>query len=159
MSMDKRHFRSVLGKFATGVTIITTIENQHPKGITANSFTSVSLEPPLVLFCLGKESTNFQAFNVANFFAVNILSNEQTALSNRFAAYDGDRFDGVNWKNWETGAPILDGAIAAIDCIRKKLIDAGDHIIILGEVLRAEKLSEQDPLIYFNGKYAKKISY
>ena len=95
---------------------------------------------------------------MANFFAVNILSNEQTELSNRFAAYDGDRFDGVNWKNWETGAPILDGAIAAIDCVRKKLIDAGDHIIILGEVLRAEKFSEQDPLIYFNGKYAKKLS-
>ena len=91
------------------------------------------------------------------FFAVNILSNEQTELSNRFAAYDGDRFDGVNWKNWETGAN-LDDAIAAIDCRRKKLIDAGDHIIILGEVLRAEKLSEQEPLIYFNGKYAKKLS-
>ena len=108
--MDKRHFRSVLGKFATGVTIVTTIENQHPRGITANSFTSVSLEPPLVLFCLGKDTPNIQAFNEANFFAVNILSNEQTELSNRFAAYDGDRFDGVNWKNWETGAPILDDA-------------------------------------------------
>ena len=90
-----------------------------------------------------------------NFFAINILSNEQTELSNRFATFDGNRFDGVNWKNWETGAPILDDAIAAIDCRRKKLIDAGDHIIILGEVLRAEKLSEQNPLIYFNGKYAK----
>ena len=153
--MDERHFRSVLGKFATGVTIITTIENQHPKGITANSFTSVSLEPPLVLFCLGKDSTNYQAFNVANFFAINILSNEQTELSNRFATFDGDRFDGVNWECWETGAPILNGAIAAIDCRKKELIDAGDHIIILGEVLCAEKLSEQDPLIYFNGKYAK----
>ena len=156
--MDKRHFRSVLGKFATGVTIVTTIENQHPKGITANSFTSVSLEPPLVLFCLGKDSTNFQAFNEANFFAVNILSNEQTELSNRFAAYDGDRFDGVNWKNWETGAPILDDAIAAIDCSRKELIDAGDHIIILGEVLREEKLSERGPLKYFNAKYAEKLT-
>ena len=153
--MDNRHLRSVLGKFATGVTIITTIENQHPKGITANSFTSVSLDPPLVLFCLGKDSTNFQAFNVANFFAVNILSNQQTELSNRFAAFDGDRFDGVNWKIWETGAPILDYALAAIDCRKKEVIDAGDHIIILGEILRAEKLSEQDPLIYFNGKYAK----
>ena len=153
--MDNRHLRSVLGKFATGVTIITTVENQHPKGITANSFTSVSLDPPLVLFCLGKDSTNFQAFNVANFFAVNILSNQQTELSNRFAAFDGDRFDGVNWKIWETGAPILDYALAAIDCRKKEVIDAGDHIIILGEILRAEKLSEQDPLIYFNGKYAK----
>ena len=95
--MDKRHFRSVLGKFATGVTIVTTIENQHPKGITANSFASVSLEPPLVLFCLGR-LYQLSSLQRGKFFAVNILSNEQTELSNRFAAYDGDRFDGVNWK-------------------------------------------------------------
>ena len=132
--MDKGHFRSVLGEFATGVTIITTIENQEPRGITANSFTSVSLEPPLVLFCLGRESTNFNAFNAADFFAVNILSADQSAISNKFAVFEGDRFEGVNWTRWETGAPILPNTIAAIECRLKELIDAGDHIIVLGEV-------------------------
>ena len=153
--MDKRHFRSVLGEFATGVTIITTIENQEPRGITANSFTSVSLEPPLVLFCLGRESTNFNAFNTANFFAVNILSADQSDISNKFAVVEGDKFEGVDWTSWETGAPILPNTIAAIDCRLKELIDAGDHIIVLGEVLRAEKMAEKPPLLYFEGKYSK----
>ena len=153
--MDKRHFRSVLGEFATGVTIITTIENQEPRGITANSFTSVSLEPPLVLFCLGRESTNFNAFNTADFFAVNILSADQSDISNKFAVFEGDRFEGVNWTRWETGAPILPNIIAALDCRLKELFDAGDHIIVLGEVLRAEKMAEKAPLLYFEGKYSK----
>ena len=87
MSINSKDFRSVMGTFATGVTIITTIDKGKPKGITANSFTSVSLEPPLVMFCLGKDSTNFEAFMSSNFFAVNILSVHQEELSNKFALF------------------------------------------------------------------------
>ena len=155
MPINSKDFRSVMGTFATGVTIITTIDNGKPKGITANSFTSVSLEPPLVMFCLGKDSTNFEAFMSSNFFAVNILSANQEELSNKFALFEGDRFAGIKWSIWETGAPILSNVISAVDCRRATTHDAGDHIIMLGQVLRADILNAPQPLLYFQGSYSR----
>jgi flavin reductase (DIM6/NTAB) family NADH-FMN oxidoreductase RutF len=153
MPLDTRKFRDVMGTFTTGVTIITTMDNKTPHGITANSFTSVSLSPPMVMFCLGKSSANFEAFMASDSFAVNILSSQQDALSTRFATFEGDRFDGLNWSAWDTGAPILENVIAAIDCRLEATHDAGDHVIILGLVVRAEVQNNAPPLLYFKGGY------
>ena len=153
MPLDTRKFRDVMGTFTTGVTIVTTIDNKTPHGITANSFTSVSLSPPLVMFCLGKSSTNFESFMASDCFAVNILSSQQDALSTRFATFEGDRFDGLNWTAWDTGAPILENVIAAIDCRLETSHDAGDHVIVLGLVVRAEVQNNAPPLLYFKGGY------
>ena len=154
MAIDQRHFRNVMGTFATGVAIISTKVDGNVHGITANSFSSVSLDPPLVLFCLGRSSTNFSAFMTTDNFAVNILAAGQDALSTRFAIFEGDRFEGVGWQSWETGAPIVDGVISAADCILEARHDAGDHVIIVGRVLRAEKFFDASPLLYFKGGYA-----
>ncbi len=153
MTLDKRHFRDVMGTFATGVTIITTIVDGVTHGITANSFTSVSLDPPLVLFCLGCSSTNFDAFMTTDCFAVNILADGQSELSSRFAMYEGDRFEGIRWSHWTTGAPILDGVVAAIDCHCEARHDAGDHILIIGRAARAELLTDVPPLLFHRGAY------
>ena len=154
MAIDQRQFRDVMGSFATGVTIVTTTVDGSAHGITANSFTSVSLDPPLMLFCLGKSSTNFAAFMAADGFAVNILGADQDQLSTRFAMFDGDRFEGVAWSTWETGSPILDGVVAAADCVLEARHDAGDHVVIVGRAVRAEGLSDAAPLLYHRGKYA-----
>jgi flavin reductase (DIM6/NTAB) family NADH-FMN oxidoreductase RutF len=154
MAIDQRHFRDVMGTFATGVTIVTTMVNGAAHGITANSFSSVSLDPPLVLFCLGRSSTNFEAFMAADCFAVNILAAGQDALSTRFAVYEGDRFEGVPWQPWETGSPVLDGVVAVADCLCEAKHDAGDHIVMIGRAVRAEALSNTPPLLYHRGKYA-----
>ena len=153
MPLDTRKFRDVMGTFTTGVTIVTTMDNKTPHGITANSFTSVSLSPPMVMFCLGKSSANFEAFMASDSFAVNILSSQQDALSTRFATFEGDRFDGLNWTAWDTGAPILENVIAAIDCRLEATHDAGDHVIMLGLVVRAEMKNNAPPLLYFKGGY------
>ena len=153
MTFDQREFRDVMGTFATGVTIITTSVDGVAHGITANSFSSVSLAPPLVLFCLGRSSTNFDAFMAADCFAVNILAKGQDALSSRFAAYEGNRFEGVGWRPWDTGAPILDGVVSAVDCRFEAMHDAGDHVVIVGRAVRAEILCDAPPLLYFRGGY------
>ena len=153
--VDQRHFRDVMGTFATGVTVITTLESDVPYGITANSFTSVSLSPPLVMFCLGESSTNFKFFMESDCFAVNILTEQQDSLSARFASYEGNRFEGVDWVTWETGAPILKNVVSAIDCRLEATHDAGDHIIMVGQVVRAEKQNNTEPLLYFQGGYKK----
>lgn len=153
MTFDQREFRNVMGTFATGVTIITTSVHGTAHGITANSFSSVSLTPPLVLFCLGRSSTNFDAFMAADSFAVNILARDQDALSTRFAMFEGDRFEDVGWRTWETGAPILDGVVSAIDCRLEAMHDAGDHLVLVGHAVRAEILSDAPPLLYFRGGY------
>jgi flavin reductase (DIM6/NTAB) family NADH-FMN oxidoreductase RutF len=154
MAIDQRQFRDVMGKFATGVTIITTMVEGTAHGITANSFTSVSLDPPLMLFCLGRSSTNFDAFMATESFAVNILAADQDKLSTHFAMFEGDRFDGTAWSAWNTGAPILDGVVAAADCVLEARHDAGDHVVIIGRAVRAEGLSDAAPLLYHQGKYA-----
>ena len=155
MTIDQRLFRDAMGRFATGVTIVTTVVDGRPHGITANSFSSVSLDPPLVLFCLGCSSTNFDAFMSADCFAVNILSGEQQALSTRFAVHEGDRFEGVAWSCWVTGAPILGDVVCAADCVLDARHAAGDHVVIVGRVRRVEILSETPPLLYYWGGYAR----
>jgi flavin reductase (DIM6/NTAB) family NADH-FMN oxidoreductase RutF len=155
MKFDRRAFRNALGCFATGVTVVTTVTDAgEPVGLTANSFSSVSLDPPLVLFCLDRASHNLHAFRAAGRFAVNVLGDNQRDLSVRFSTTIGDRWDGVVWERWETGAPVLDGCLAALDCETEAIHEGGDHVIIVGRVQRLAATTDGKPLLYFRGNYA-----
>jgi len=153
-TLDPHVFRKTLGRFATGITIVTTTDSGGvPHGLTANSFTSVSLSPPLVLFCLGKGSTNLAAFLEAKSFAVNVLSDGQEALSARFASSKiANRFEGVEWSAGVTGSPLLPGTLATFDCRKHSEVDAGDHYVLIGEVQTAS-MAEGEPLLYFASQY------
>jgi len=132
---DPRALRSAFGTFMTGVTVVTTHDEAgQPLGFTANSFTSVSLNPPLVLVCLANTSSNYGTFAQASKFAVNILSEAQTEVSNTFARPVEDRFATVDWQVGPNGSPILQDVSAWFDCAMHKTVDAGDHLILIGEV-------------------------
>ncbi len=152
---EPRVLRDALGCFGTGVTIITTFDGAgQPIGLTANSFTSVSLDPPLILFSLSKRSANLDTFTEAGRFAVNVLHIGQQPLANRFAQRDGPRFEGVDWSaRSEEGCPILGGTLASFDCRNHAVHDGGDHLIFIGEVHHAWFAPHRDPLLYFRGKY------
>jgi flavin reductase (DIM6/NTAB) family NADH-FMN oxidoreductase RutF len=153
MSFSSRAFRDALGCFATGVTVVTCQTPAGPVGITVNSFTSVSLEPPLVSWCLDREATVFDAFSACSHFAVNVLEETQRHLSVRFAAPAENGFDGLAWDEWETGAPILHGVLASFDCRVEARHEAGDHVLLIGRVLRLSSRATGSPLIYLRGRY------
>src|SRR5579863_6273393 len=152
---EPRILRDALGCFGTGVTIVTTLDKAgEPVGLTANSFTSVSLDPPLLLFSLSKNSASLDTLKEAGRFAVNVLHIGQQPLSNRFAQRGAARFDGVDWAvRSEQGSPILAGALASFDCRTYAVHDGGDHVIFIGEVHHAWFEPHRDPLLYFRGKY------
>ena len=151
---DPRTLRDALGCFATGVTVVTTLDEAgQPVGLTANSFSSVSLDPPLILFCLARSSTNVDRFRQAEHFAINVLHIGQQPTSGVFARSQADRFQDVAWETWDTGAPILSGALASFECGTEQIVEAGDHLVIIGRVRRARFEPRRDPLLYFRGKY------
>jgi len=152
---DPRVLRDALGCFGTGVTIVTTLDEKGtPVGLTANSFTSVSLDPPLILFCLAKSSANLDTFANAEGFGINILHIGQQPTSARFARGDGERFEGLDWVNAPaTSVPLLTGSLASFDCRRHAVHDGGDHLIFVGEVRHVAFEPYRDPLLYFRGKY------
>lgn len=127
--------RSAFGSFLTGVTIVTTSDDGKPMGFTANSFTSVSLEPPLLLVSLSNDLNCLSAFENNEHFAVNVLSADQQSLSNTFASYDGDRFEGISHRPGKHNSPLLEGVCAWFDCVVHKRIVAGDHTLYIGEIL------------------------
>lgn len=132
---DKIALRAAFGAFLTGVTVVTTkTEAGEPVGFTANSFTSVSLDPPLLLICIAKASQNLDNFLSAPGYAVNILAEGQEALSRRFAGPVADRFAGVGWRDGPAGAPVLDGVCGWFDCEMHDQVEAGDHVILIGRV-------------------------
>ena len=146
-------FRHALGTFLTGVTVVTTTDSQgRPRGITANSFTSVSLEPPLVLVCIARSAESHDAFAGGDGFSVNILSDGQQSMSQLFASKSPDKFETVRWHPGDNGAPVLDDCLAWFDCRRYRQTDAGDHTILIGEVTRFEVKAGQ-PLGYCQGNY------
>lgn len=149
--------RQVLSHFATGVTAITANGPNGPVGMAANSFTSVSLDPPLVLFCAGKTSETWPDIRSAGHFCVNILGDAIPQLAQQFATKDIDRFDGVSRHVEATGAPVLDEAIAFIDCRIVAEHDAGDHVIVVGHVesLGGDDTGEAGPLVFFRGNYGR----
>ena len=155
MSLDSRKFRDTVGSFATGVTIITTLDREGgPVGLTANSFASLSLDPPLVLFCLDRNVQSFEAFHANRHFAVNVLAEEQEELSRRFALTGAGKWRGVAFDAWGTGCPILRGCIANIECDVESIVEGGDHVIIVGAVVRThQEGGEVRPLTFFRGNY------
>jgi flavin reductase (DIM6/NTAB) family NADH-FMN oxidoreductase RutF len=152
-SVSADEFRRACGRFATGVTIATVIDPKgNPHGLTVSSFTSVSLEPPLVLICLGHEVTVIDAFRAARYFGINVLTEEQEDISRRFARKGEDRFNGLAWRAGKTGAPLIPGSLAAIECETAQRITSGDHDIFVGRMVGAET-SEGPPLLHFAGRY------
>jgi 3-hydroxy-9,10-secoandrosta-1,3,5(10)-triene-9,17-dione monooxygenase reductase component len=150
--IDGARFRQVLGHFPTGVTVITAHPVGHqPVGLTIGSFTSVSLDPPLVGFLPQKISTAWPFVRDAGAFCVNILAHGQDDLCWRFAKPGEDKFDGVEWRPAETGSPILEGALGWIDCRIEEVVDAGDHWFVLGRVFDMDA-TEGDPMLFFKGK-------
>lgn len=154
MSVDARQLRNALGQFATGVTIVTTTtEDGEPAGLTANSFNSASIDPPLVLWSLDRTSSNLEAFVKAEYFAVNVLSEDQQALSNRFATVEEGRFNGVQFRLGNQGSPLLPGCAARFQCKTTYQYEGGDHVIFVGEVLQFDNFN-RPPLIFHSGNYA-----
>jgi flavin reductase (DIM6/NTAB) family NADH-FMN oxidoreductase RutF len=146
-------FRRVLGHFATGVTILTTCDSDaRPTGLTASAFSSVSLDPPLVLICVDHKSQSYPALKERGCFAVNILSTEQQTLSRRCASTRLDKFDGVPHTISDLGLPLIDGALAHLECTTVSMHVEGDHTIFVGRVERAG-VGAGEPLLYFRGQY------
>ncbi len=153
-NFDPREFRNALGSFATGVTIVTTLnDEQAPVGITASSFNSVSLDPPLVLWSLGKKSNALASFQKSGHFAIHILCNRQAELSNQFSRSGTDKFAGVNWEQGQLGSPLLPACMARFECKTQHQYEGGDHIIFVGEVVAFES-APRSPLLFHAGSYA-----
>ena len=151
--MDPKLFRQALGTFLTGVTIVSTLqEGGDPRGFTANSFTSVSLDPPLVLICIAKTASSYPIFSAATHFAVNVLAEDQKDVSSLFASKSAEKFSRVVWRPGPAGSPVIEGAAAWFDCRRHQVVDAGDHIILIGEVIGFDH-SNASPLGYCRGAY------
>ena len=154
MPVDKQEFRGVMGHFATGVTVITTHDGNGQRfGLTANAVSSVSLEPPLVLCCVDKQSESHAAFGTSKVFTVNILTNDQEVLSRKFAKSGADKFEGVGYRIGQTGTPILNDVLAHLECEIRHQFDAGDHTIFVGEPIDVAMDQETEPLLYFRGGY------
>jgi flavin reductase (DIM6/NTAB) family NADH-FMN oxidoreductase RutF len=147
-------FRTALGRFATGVTIVTArTADGSLIGLTANSFNSVSLEPALVLWSLGNKSASLEAFMQAEHYAINVLSVSQKSLAERFASKVLERFQGVPYDSGLGGAPIFAGNAATFECRTRSRYPEGDHVIFVGEVLRCAWEADQSPLLYHGGKF------
>jgi flavin reductase (DIM6/NTAB) family NADH-FMN oxidoreductase RutF len=146
-------FRGVCSKFATGVTIVTVLGPEgEPHGLTANSFTSVSLTPPLVLICIDHSASILPLFRSALHFGINILNEDQKDMSTRFARKGQNRFHGIEWRAGRCGVPELGGVLAFMECTLLNSVDAGDHAILIGEVTHAE-VGHGNPLLYFDSGY------
>lgn len=153
-SFSDADFRAALGTFATGVTIVTLRDASGLRvGLTANSFNSVSLSPPLVLWSLSRRAGSMPAFTRGSHYAVNILAADQRDIAERFASKSGDRFAGVAFREGAAGAPVLEGAAAVFECFNRSQYSEGDHVIFVGEVERCEHRIGAQPLIYHGGRY------
>lgn len=153
---DARTFRDALGCFATGVTVVTAMNaDGQAIGLTANSFTSVSLDPPLLLVCVANGAGSAAVLRSADRFAVNVLQIGQQPTSNRFAGKGEDRFAQTPWEIGEFGTPVLTGSLSSFECARDAVHEGGDHFILVGRVLKAIFEPRRDPLLYFRGKYRK----
>jgi 3-hydroxy-9,10-secoandrosta-1,3,5(10)-triene-9,17-dione monooxygenase reductase component len=155
MAPDPAAIRTVLGHFATGVAIITAMNDGEPVGMACNSFTSVSLEPALVLFCAAKSSSTWPHIQAAKKWAANILAEDGEEMCRLFAQKGADRFGHISYNAGRTGAPLLDDAIAFVDCETIAEHDAGDHLIVVGRVLELGYDPESKPLLFYRGGYGR----
>ncbi len=153
VGVTREEFRRVCGRFVTGVTIASVVDTQGtPHGLTVSSFTSVSLDPPLILICLGHRVSAVDAFRASAHFGINVLAENQRDLAERFARQKQDRFDGLKWRRGQTGVPLLPGVLAAIECAVRQRFTAGDHDVFVGEMVHA-RVAEGAPLIHFASHY------
>ncbi|GGA60278.1 flavin oxidoreductase [Nitratireductor aestuarii] len=149
---DTRAFRRALGQFATGVTVVTTESDGRMAGVTANSFSSLSLDPPLILWSIARTSRSFSIFESASHFAVSILGANQLEVSQAFASSSENKFENVAWRRGLNGVPLVEGAISTLECATDRIYDGGDHIIMVGRVERYS-YTDGDALLYVQGRY------
>lgn len=153
-SFSAQEFRAALGMFATGVTIVTArTADGRAVGLTANSFNSVSLSPPLVLWSLSRAAASMAVFSTGSHYAINVLAADQKALAERFASRGGDRWGGVAFDTGAGGAPLLHGAAAVFECFNRSRYEEGDHVIFVGEVERCTHRRGASPLLFHGGRY------
>lgn len=149
---DAAHFRDVMGHFATGVTVVTALEGVEPVGFTCQSFTSLSLEPPMVALAPAKSSTSWPRIMKADAFCVNVLADDQEAICRNFAVSGSDKFVGVAWRSGVTGAPIIERSLAWVECELEIVHDAGDHELVVGRVISLNR-GEGRPLLFYRGVF------
>ena len=155
MPVSNNEFRTAMSRFVSGVTVVTTLgADNRPAGITVSSFASVSLEPPMVLVCINKRASLHDHLTEGRYFAVNILAEDQQDVSRLFASKDEERFDESRYRWGTSGAPLLDGALAYIECRVVHAYPGGDHTIIVGEV-ESTSVADHKPLAYYRGGYAR----
>jgi flavin reductase (DIM6/NTAB) family NADH-FMN oxidoreductase RutF len=156
MAFDPSEFRRVLGHWVTGVAVVASRRaDGRPCGLTANSVTSLSLDPPLVLVCVDPTADSHDCIRDAGMFSVNVLGAATEPLARRFAALDlSNKFDGVDWHTAVTGAPVLDDALAWVDCRIDQVLTGGDHTIFIGEVVAADAV-HGEPLLFYRGGYSR----
>lgn len=157
IAIDSAEFRKVLGHFPTGVTVVAAMVDGTPKGLSVGSFFSVSLDPPLVGFCVGKASSSWATIRTAGHFVVNVLADDQVPISGQFSSKMDDKFEGLDWSPaLSNGDPLLDGCIAHIDCSLESIYEGGDHDIVIGRVMALDiDRSEDGPLLFCKGRYGK----
>lgn len=153
-TIDQAHYRQVLGHFPTGVTVVAGLDGDEPVGLAVGSFFSLSIDPPLVGFCVGRSSNSWARMESSGSFCVNVLGAEQEDVCRVFASSGDDKFATVGWSPAETGSPVIDGVLAWVDCDVEDVHDGGDHHIVIGRVRGLGVGDEGDPLVFFRGGYA-----
>lgn len=154
-AFDAAKYRQTLGHFPTGVTVVTAMSQGDPVGLAIGSFSSLSLEPPLVLFCPASTSSSWPRIREAGVFCVNVLSDKQLDVCKVMASKEPNKFAKVGWSTRSTGSPVIDGALAWIDCTITEVLEGGDHDIVIGRVEALDYAPEGGPLVFFKGAYGK----
>jgi 3-hydroxy-9,10-secoandrosta-1,3,5(10)-triene-9,17-dione monooxygenase reductase component len=155
--LDQARFREVLGHFATGITIVTASEQGEPVGFSCQSFAALSLDPPMVILTPAKSSTSWPRIAEAGAFAVNILAEHQEAICLNFAVSGGDKFDGVAWTAGTTGAPLIKGSLATIECTLGAIYEGGDHELVTGHVVAME-VGSGSPLLFYRSGFGRFVA-
>ena len=155
--LDQARFREVLGHFATGVTIVTALEEGVPVGFSCQSFAALSLDPPMVVLAPARTSTSWPRIRAAGSFCVNILGEHQEAVCRAFAISGGDKFSGVGWRPGITGAPVIDNSLAVVECELGDIFEGGDHEIVIGRVVALD-VGEGGPLLFYRGGFGRFVS-
>lgn len=153
MPVHSDSFKNTLGRFASGVTVVTAADGDKLAGLTVSAFSSVSLDPPYILVCISKESSAIPVLSASKAFAVNLLSDEQVAVSNRFASHKSDKFSEASYHMANQNIPVLDHCLGYLVCTLVKEIEAGDHYIYIGQVEEADVDETKRPLLYYHGHY------
>ena len=155
--LDQARFREVLGHFATGITIVTALEEGVPVGFSCQSFAALSLDPPMVVLAPARTSTSWPRIRAAGTFCVNILGEHQEAVCRAFAISGGDKFSGVGWRPGITGAPVIDNSLAVVECELGEIFEGGDHEIVTGRVVALD-VGEGGPLLFYRGGFGRFVS-